>query len=149
MRRTLKSNQRLIESIRLPVGLRLTPITGVAREPEQNFMTTNVLSALVCITAARSWGADERQSDRLIIRFVRSIFAISQNRHAIRAALVGEIDPLMRGDLELSLLFIWTLDGPNVPVVSRQIGRGAERKCRFQICFLCLPLDHVTECDAI
>src|SRR2546429_158083 len=149
MRRTLKSNQRLIESICLPVALRLTPITGVAREPKQNFMTADVLSALVCITAARSRGADERQSDRLIIRFVRSVFAIGQNRDAIRAALVGEIDPLMRSDLELSLFFIRALDGPDVPVVSRQIVRRTERKRRFQICFLRLPINHVTEFDAI
>src|SRR5205814_2343143 len=68
---------------------------------------------------------------------------------AITAALVGEIDPLMRGDLELSLFFIWALDGPNVPVVSRQIVRRAERKGRFQICFLRLPIDHIAELDAI
>src|SRR5439155_13298829 len=107
MRRALKSNQRLIESIRLPVGLRLTPIACVTRESEQNFMAANVLSALICITTARSRCAEKRQADRLIIRFIRSIFAIGQNRHAVRATLVGEIDPLMRGDLELSLFFSW------------------------------------------
>src|SRR2546422_3155101 len=149
MRRTLKSNQRLIESIRLPVGLRLTPITGVARKSEQNFMTANVLSALIRVATARAGRANQRQADRLIVRFIRSILAVGQQSHTIRATLVGEIDPLMRGDLELSLFFIRALDGPDVPVVSRKIVRRAERKRRFQICFLRLPINHVTEFDAI
>ena len=71
MRRALKSNQRLIESVRLPVGLRITPITRVARQSEQNFMTANVLSALICITAARSRRAGVRNGTG---RFLRSRF---------------------------------------------------------------------------
>src|SRR5205085_7899421 len=38
VRWTLKSEQRLIESISLPVSLRLPPIAGVTSEAEKNFV---------------------------------------------------------------------------------------------------------------
>ena len=118
-------------------------------ETEHDFVATNVLGGLVCIGAACSRSTQQRQPYCLIVRFVRSILTIGQQRNSIRATLVREIDPLMRGDLELSLFFVRPLDGSDVPVVSRQIVRRAERKCRLQICFLRLPIDHVAEFDAI
>src|SRR5205823_3181787 len=103
---TLKSDQRLIQSISLPVGLRLPPITCMTREPEKNFVATNVLGPLICITAARAGRANQGESQRLVIRFVGRVLTISQNRRAVGAILVREIDPLMRGDFELALFFI-------------------------------------------
>ena len=86
---TLKSDQRLIEAIGLPVGLRVTPIPRVSRQAEDDFVAAKVLGALIRKTAARSGRADKSQTNRLVVRLVRTILAIGQDGDSERAALVG------------------------------------------------------------
>src|SRR5438132_9506983 len=136
MRRTLKSNQRLIEPVGLPIGLGLTPIAGVTCESKKYFMAPNILRALIRITTTRSGCANKRQSKRLVIRFVRSILTVSQHCDAISTHLVGEIDPLVRSNLELTLFCIRPLNRADVPVVGGRVVRCAQWKSGFYICFL-------------
>src|SRR5713226_5891818 len=119
MRWAHESDKRLIEAISLPVGLRLPPVAGVASEAERNLMTTEVLCALIRIATTRSRRAHQRQPERLVVRFVRGVLAIGEHRHAKRAVLVGEIDPLVRSNFELPLFFIRSLNRADVPVVCR------------------------------
>src|SRR5262249_16604175 len=138
-----------MEGIGLPVGLRLTPVTGVSGEAERNLMMTNVLRALIRITAAGARRADERETNRLVIRFVRGVLAVSQNGCPEAPGLVSKIDPLMGSDFELPLCLVRTLDRADVPIVSGQMVGGAQRKGRFQIRFFRFPVDHIAEFDAI
>src|SRR5207248_5454946 len=109
----------------------------------------DVLRSLIRITAARSGRANQSQSQRLVVRFVRGVLAIGQNRRTVSTAFVCQIDPLMRRDFELTLFLVRPLDRANVPIVSRQIIRGGERKRYLQVRFLRFPIDDVAELDAI
>ena len=70
VRRTLKRSQRLVQTVSLPIGLRLSPIVRVSGEAKDYFVTTDVLRSLVSITAARSGCANQRQTNRLVIQLV-------------------------------------------------------------------------------
>ena len=118
-------------------------------QPKKNFVTANVLRSLIRITAARSGRANQSQSQRLVVRFVRGVLAIGQNRRTVSAGFVRQVDPLMRRNFELALFFVRPLNRADVSIVSRQIIRGGERKRRFQIRFLRFPIDDVAEFDAI
>src|SRR5205085_12479327 len=118
-------------------------------QAEQNVMVPYVLRSLIVISAARSWSPDQRQPQRVVVRFVGGVFAISEYGGSVSAALIGEIDPLVRGNFKLPLFFVGTLNCADVPVVGRQIVAGAQREGRLQVGFLGLPVDVVGELDAI
>src|SRR5881628_3004557 len=105
MRWAHESNKRLVEAVGLPVGLRLPPVAGVPGDGERNFMATEVLCALIRIATARSRRAYQSQTQSSVVRFVRGVLAIGEHRHTIGSISVGEVDPLVRGDFELPLLF--------------------------------------------
>ena len=56
----LECDQRVIEAIGLPIGLSSSPIVCVAGEAEENVMMTDVLRALIVITASRSGCSNQR-----------------------------------------------------------------------------------------
>ena len=56
---TLKGNQRIIQTIRLPVRLSFSPISGVSDETKQNVVMAKILRSLIGIAAAGSWSSDE------------------------------------------------------------------------------------------
>src|SRR5580658_5599976 len=114
----LKSDQWIVHALRLPVSLRLTPITCVANNPINKFVMSDVLRALVGIAAARPRCADKGEPDGVIVRLVRPILAVSQNCCAKLAGRVRQVDPLVRGNLELFRLGGWPLDGANIPVIA-------------------------------
>src|SRR5437763_3713370 len=118
---TLKSDQRLIQPVSLPIRLRLPPIIRVTGEPKKNLVMANVLRALISVTAARARRANECHSQCLIVRLVRCVLAIGQDGRPERTGLVGKINPLMRSDFELALLFVRPFNSSNIPVVGRQI----------------------------
>src|SRR6266496_2959065 len=126
MRWAHESNKRLVEPIRLPVGLTLPPVAHMPSEAEHDFMTTQVLRALICITPARSRRAHQCQTYGLVVRFIRGVLAIREHSHAVRFIFVGEVDPLVRGYFELPFFFIWSLDRAYVPVVSCHFVRGCK-----------------------
>src|SRR6266853_4557461 len=102
MFRAGKRNQRLIQPISLPVSFGFAPTLFVTREAKQYFMTANILSSLIGITTTRSWCAHERQPQSLVIRLIRTVLTVRKYRGAVRAGLVRQVDPLMRGDFELA-----------------------------------------------
>ncbi len=73
---SLKSDQRLIETVRLPVRLCLTPIAGMSGQAEKNLVTAEILCALVSISPASSRSADERQTDGPVVGFVGRVLAV-------------------------------------------------------------------------
>src|ERR1700723_2971253 len=112
-----EGDEGLVEALGLPVGLRLAPIGGVAGDSEDEFVMAEILSGLVGITAASAGGANEGETDGVIVGFVRSVFAIGKDGGAEVSGHVGEIDPLVRWDFKLFGLGGGALDGADVPVI--------------------------------
>src|SRR5208282_6637736 len=88
MFRSLKCGQRVVQALRLPVGLRFAPARRVSCDPVDELVMTKILRPLVCISAASSGSSDQRQSNRIVIRLVRSVLAIGQDGRAELAARV-------------------------------------------------------------
>ena len=80
---TRERDQWLVQPVCLPVCLPLSPVARVAGETERNFMTTQILRSLIRVTTLSSWRAQQRQAQRLIVRFVRSVFAIGEHSYAV------------------------------------------------------------------
>src|SRR5690242_3321555 len=112
MLRTLKRKQRLIQTLRLPVRLVFTIIRAVSCESVNELVTSPILRRLIRITRARTDArrAQQRQAQRVVVGFVRTIFAVGKNRHAKRSAAVSEIEPLVRRYLKLPLVVVATCD---------------------------------------
>ncbi len=126
MFRGFEGNERIAETIGLPVRLRLTPSIRVPGQAEDEFMMTPVLVGLIAVPLRTSirLGARMPGERRRVSRIVLSLGLSEPFLQSVKeggpkaAALVGEIDPAMRRDFELPLLRIRPLDGAEVPVVS-------------------------------
>src|SRR5688572_33406875 len=55
----------------------------------------------------------------------------------------------MRGNFELTLRRVGSLDSADIPVVGRQFILNCKRKGCFKICRLRFPVDYVTELDTV
>src|SRR6267378_2406204 len=149
MFRAFESDQRLIQTVSLPVGPRFAPIVAVSSQTEQDFVSAQVLSSLIGIGATSSRRAQQRQPQSFVVRFIRGVLTVCEYGYAVGSILIRQIDPLMRGDFELTFFGIRSLNRADVPVVRGHLVRSGERKRSFQICFFSLPIDHVAEFDAI
>src|ERR1700685_3186711 len=105
MLRALESDERLIEAIGLPIGFTFAPITVVSGDAENKFVMTEILTALIGISAFYAGRADEREAQSVVGGFVGGVLVIGENCGAESAAGVGEIDPLMRSNFKLALFF--------------------------------------------
>src|SRR5436853_2754139 len=99
MARTLEGDQRLIKALRLPIGLLLTPVARVTSQTIHQFVMTPVLRGLVGVAPSIAFTdarcADESQVDGFVVRFIRTVLAIGEDRSAVCSALIGEINPLV------------------------------------------------------
>src|ERR1700722_11461590 len=126
-----EGDEGLVEALGLPVGLRLAPIGGVAGDSEDEFVMAKILRGLVGITAASAGGANEGETDGVIVGFVGSVFAIGEDGGTEVAGHVGEIDPLVRWDFEFFGLSGGTLECADVPVISGHFVGGGQRENGF------------------
>src|SRR5260370_30918920 len=94
----LKSDERLIQALRLPISLLFAPVAPMRGEAIHEFMMTQVLRRLIAVTCTwtEARRAHQRQANRSVVRFVGSVLAIRQHGHAESAALIRQIDPLSR-----------------------------------------------------
>src|SRR5215469_11634164 len=148
MTRGLERNQRLIQSLALPVGLFVSPTARMSGDAIHEFVMADVLSCLIGISARNAGGTDQGKADGIVIRLVGAILAISKDGRPELVAHVSEIDPLVGSDFELLGLCRGSLNSSDVPVVSRQFIRGSEREGRFQIRFFSVPVNDVSELNA-
>src|ERR1700733_11536093 len=100
MLRRLEGDERIPKAVGLPVGLRLSPTIGMARQAEYKFVMTPVLVRLVAVPGRTSVGgrlhsgrAEESEPDGMVIRLVGAVLVFGQDGRSESAALVGEIDP--------------------------------------------------------
>src|SRR6185295_10980979 len=128
MRLTLKRDQRLIEAICLPVRSVFAPIAGMTGNTKPDFVSADILRALIGVTAARPGRTNECQPDRSIIRLVRTILAVGENCRAEGPALICKIDPLVRADLKLPFGCVRSLNRTDVPVVGCKLVCCRERE---------------------
>src|SRR5713226_6143803 len=149
MFRAFERDQRLIQTIRLPVSPAFAPVVRVAGEPKQNFMMAQILSSLVGIATASSRRADQSQPQSFVVRFIGCVLTVSEHGYAIGAVLIRQIDPLMGSDFELTLFSIPPLHRTDVPIVSSHLVRGSEWKGGFQIRLFGFPIDRVSKFHAI
>src|SRR5438128_8066252 len=98
MFRAFESDQRLIQTIGLPVSPRFAPIVAVSGQTEQDFVSAQILRSLIGIGAASSRRAQQSQTQSFVIWFIRSILTVSEYGYAVGSILIRQIDPLMRGD---------------------------------------------------
>src|SRR5690349_20466410 len=56
---------------------------------------------------------------------------------------------MMRRDLELARLLVWSLNRSDLPVISRQVVSRTEREDRFQVHLASAPVDLVVKLDAV
>src|SRR6202000_2390446 len=124
MLRRLKCDQGIIEAVPLPISLCLTPVACVPCQTKDEFVMSPILICLIGVsrrTAIRGRSDTRRphegESNRVVFGLVGTILAVCQNGRAEAAALIRQIDPAMRRNLELTLLRIGPLDCTNVPIV--------------------------------
>src|ERR1700733_11470799 len=148
----LIGDERIAETIGLPIRLRLLPSPGVSRQAEYEFVMAPVLVCLVAVPLRTAIGgrlhsgrAEQRQPDRMIVRLVRAVFVFSQDGRAEAAAFVRKIDPAVGGDFKLALLRVGPLNRAHIPVVSGIFIRRAEWKRYFEIGGQGLPIDGIAE----
>src|ERR1039458_6095476 len=142
-------DQRIVQALRLPVCLTLPPVFEMSGDAIDEFMMTKILSALVRITSACPGRSNQRQSNRMIVRLIRSVLAVSQNCCPERATRIGQIDPLVCRHFELLWLRTGPLDRANIPVIGRHLVRRYKRKSRLQIRFFAVPVNYVCELNAL
>ena len=70
MLRGFEGNQRIVQALRLPVGLAGAPVAVVPRESEEDVVVADVLRSLIVISAARARSADQREADGVVVRLV-------------------------------------------------------------------------------
>src|ERR1700722_12758181 len=107
------------------------------------------ISGTAVLAGHNSRRAQERYAKGVVVGFIRAILAVGEDGRAEAAALVGEIDPTMRGDFKLARLLVRALDSANVPAIGCVFVRRGEWEGLLQICAKSLPIDGVGELHAI
>src|SRR5271157_1407410 len=89
MFRGFEGNERLVETVGLPIGLALAPISRVSGQAVYELVMTQILRALVVIASAGAGCADQGEAKRVVIGLVGAVLAIRQHRRAVSAAAIG------------------------------------------------------------
>src|SRR6476660_6902210 len=117
------------------------------------FMMTPVLRGLIAevlpIALTKAGGVNQRKTKRAVIRFVRTILAVGKHGHAVFAALVGQVKPLMGRDLIFSWRVVAPLHRADIPIVSGHRIGSSERKGALERCCARFPINRVGELHAI
>ncbi len=140
VRRGGEGAQRVVEPVGLPVGLGLAPAGGVAGEGEGELVVAPVLVGLVGVAAgaavggrAYAGGAQQREPDGVVGGLVGAVLGFGEEGYAVRAGLVGEVDPAVGEGFELAVEGVRALDGADVLVVGGVGVGGGECEGGFEI----------------
>ena len=112
-------------------------------------MTPDVLRHLVLVAAVDSRGIKQRQTQRPVVRLVRAVFAVVQDRHAIGPFVTGEVHPLVLWHLELFLVVVASLHRAELGIVSCQWIRDAQRERSLEARFQRAPIHLCVELHAV
>src|ERR1700757_3364665 len=98
-----EGDQRLVLAIRLPIRVPFSPITFMRRESKTNLVMAEVLRCLVVVltlSGVQPGRIDERQAEGAIVGLIGTVLGIGEYGHAGLAALIGEIEPVVRSHFE-------------------------------------------------
>ena len=70
MRGRLKRDEWIIEALRLPVGLALSPVAVMPSDSKYEFVMADILRALIRVAAASARSANQREANSVIVWFV-------------------------------------------------------------------------------
>ena len=90
-----KSQQGLIEILRLPGNACLSSILFMSHNGITESMMSMILMILICIMLTGLRSMKQCQTDGIIIRLIPSIFRFIQNGYAIRRIIGSQVGPLM------------------------------------------------------
>src|SRR5205807_4940223 len=97
-------------------------IASMTRQAIGEFVVAQILGELIAVGAAISFThsgrIDKGETQSVVVWLVGGILAIGEHSHAVCAAFVGEIEPLVRRDFKFFLIVVAPLNCPGVPVVS-------------------------------
>src|SRR5260370_19664048 len=131
----LKCNQRLIEAISLPVSLRLLPITGMASKTKDEIVVSPILRGLIAVAPAVAFAqtrsVDQRETQRVVVRFIGAVFAVGKHGHTVSSALVGKIEPLVRSNFKFLFIIVAALHCTDIPIVGCLWIRRCQWECGF------------------
>src|SRR5579875_2637357 len=119
-----KGHQRIVQAIAQPVSLCFTPTGRMTGKTEGDLMVAPILACLVAIgwwLTISAWlqagRTNEREANRVIGALVGAVLVVGQDRGSECAALIGEVDPAMGGDLKLTIKGGGSFDGADIPVI--------------------------------
>src|SRR5580704_8319932 len=141
-----EGDQGLIEALGLPVGRLRSGVTGDAVD---EFVMSPIVAGLISVLLADAGRINQCEAEGLVVGLVGTVLAIGENGGAELAGFVGQVDPLMGGDFEFSLIVVGAANSPDVPVVGGFGVRGGQREGGFQGGFADFPVDGVGDFDAI
>ena len=87
--------KRLVQPVGLPVRLSFAPVARVSRNAKDELVVSQILGALVGISATSPRRAHQGKPQGVVIGLIGSVFAIGENGDTESAALIGQINPLM------------------------------------------------------
>ena len=107
----------------------------MACQTEYEIVMPPILGGLVAVGPAvafpESRGIDQSEAQGVVAGFVGAVFAVGEHGRAVSPALVGEVKPLVRRNLELFLIVIAALNSADIPVVGCLRVRGSQGECCF------------------
>ena len=104
---------------------------------------------LVRIALLGRRGMEQRQAQRIVRRLVPAVFAVVENRHAVAAVGIRQIDPFLGRHFIGRFGVVAALDEAQSEVVSRlRVGHGT-REFGFQQHVAARPVDRVAHVDAV
>ena len=155
----LERAERLVERRGLPWNPTPGPVLLVTadRIPETVRPKVPLLVGATGAVVLRR-GVDQCQTQLVVRRFVPAVLAVVQDRHAVRAIPICQIDPLMPGHLVLvvvgpssvaPVLAVRSFDHSPPEVVRRFLVRDAERERRLEQCLVFVPIDPGVDLDRL
>ncbi len=94
-----------------------------------------LVGIIVAVAGADSRRVEQRQTQRVVIGFVRAGLGIGENSYSKCSALIGQIEPLVRRDFKFQRVVVTALDRSQSPIVRRDGIRCGQRERRLQGCF--------------
>ncbi len=91
----LEGDQRSVESLRLPIGLAITPIVGVTGKAVGELVVADVLRGFIGVASGDAGRAQKGEAQGVIVGLIGAVFGIGEYGRTELAAHVGEVDPLM------------------------------------------------------
>ena len=128
----LEGFQCLVQHLCLRYHFSLVKLTLVRKQAVSKCVITKVLSVLISISLVSLGRMEQSKTERIVRRFIPSVFSVIHNRNSIVPLAVGQISPVMSVNLICCHCIISTLHTTQRQVISSIRIRHSKREFRFQ-----------------